>query len=326
MATNTTSLDFLLNSISSQLNRYFSIFIFIFGVIGNILNCIVLSQRPHRTNPCSFYFLISSMASLTSIVSGLTTRMLAGYAVDLTNTIDWLCKFRIYVLMVSRTIALWLIALASIDRWLLSSANQQYRKMSSLKNAYSSMLIVIIFSMMLYAQLIYCYQANLTQTPLKCYGKTEICRMTTDFSYAVITVVIPIIVMIIFGLLTISNVKNSRRRIFTKTVTQIFTNGHNQLQRWRKTDYYLLLMLLVQIVLYCSFTLPQAVQKIYSTMTERHIKSSLQNAIENLAFNILLLLTYLSSGIPFYIYTLCGGKIFRQTLIDVFKRISQRRT
>ncbi|CAF4662290.1 unnamed protein product, partial [Rotaria sp. Silwood1] len=43
------------------------------------------------------------MASLTSIVSGLTTRMLAGYAVDLTNTIDWLCKFRIYVLMVSRT-------------------------------------------------------------------------------------------------------------------------------------------------------------------------------------------------------------------------------
>ncbi|CAF3320352.1 unnamed protein product [Rotaria sp. Silwood1] len=94
MATNTTSLDFLLNSISSQLNRYFSIFIFIFGVIGNILNCIVLSQRPHRTNPCSFYFLISSMASLTSIVSGLTTRMLAGYAVDLTNTIDWLCKFR----------------------------------------------------------------------------------------------------------------------------------------------------------------------------------------------------------------------------------------
>ncbi|CAF4972663.1 unnamed protein product, partial [Rotaria sp. Silwood1] len=166
-----------------------------------------------------------------------------------------------------RTIALWLIALASIDRWLLSSANQQYRKMSSLKNAYSSMLIVIVFSMMLYAQLIYCYQANLTQTPLKCYGKTEICRMITDFSYAVITIVIPIIVMIIFGLLTISNVQNSYRRICITTIAQLSKSGKNQSQRCKKTDYSLLLMLLVQTVLCCFFILPQAIQKMYSIMT-----------------------------------------------------------
>ncbi|CAF4170197.1 unnamed protein product, partial [Rotaria sp. Silwood2] len=215
MPTNTTNLILSLNNMSTQLNRYCSVFIFIFGVLGNILNCIVLSQRPLRKNPCSFFFLISSMANLTSILSGLTTRMLAGYAVDLTNTIDWLCKLRVFVLMVSRTIALWLIALASVDRCLLSSANQQYRKMSSLKNSYRSIFIIILFSILLYVQLIYCYQANLTQTPLKCYGKTEICRMTTDFSYALITVVIPIIVMITFGLLTISNVQNSRRRVFT---------------------------------------------------------------------------------------------------------------
>ncbi|CAF2778228.1 unnamed protein product, partial [Rotaria sp. Silwood2] len=146
------------------------------------------------------------------------------------------------------------------------------------------------------------------------------------FPYALITVVIPIIVMITFGLLTISNVQNSRRRVFTTTVTQFSNNGPNQSERWRKTDYYLLVMLLVQTVLYCFFTLPQAIQKMYSTMTESQIKSPLQNTIENLAFNILLLLTYFSSGIPFYIYTLCGGKIFRQTLINVLKRISKRCT
>ncbi|CAF4468978.1 unnamed protein product [Rotaria sp. Silwood2] len=130
--------------------------------------------------------------------------------------------------------------------------------------------------------------------------------------------------MITFGLLTISNVQNSRRRVFTITATQFSHNGPNQSERWRKTDSYLLVMLLVQTVLYCFFTLPQAIQKIYSTMTESQIKSSLQNAIENLGFNILLLLTYFSSGMPFYIYTLCGGKIFRQTLLDVFKSICMR--
>ncbi|CAF2983858.1 unnamed protein product, partial [Rotaria sp. Silwood2] len=74
MPTNTTNLILSLNNMSTQLNRYCSIFIFIFGVLGNILNCIVLSQRPLRKNPCSFFFLISSMANLTSILSGLTTR------------------------------------------------------------------------------------------------------------------------------------------------------------------------------------------------------------------------------------------------------------
>ncbi|CAF3975676.1 unnamed protein product [Rotaria sp. Silwood1] len=155
--------------------------------------------------------------------------------------------------------------------------------------------------MMLYAQLIYCYQANLTQTPLKCYGKTEICRMITDFSYAVITIVIPIIVMIIFGLLTISNVQNSYRRICITTIAQLSKSGKNQSQRCKKTDYSLLLMLLVQT-----------------------IKSSLQNAIEYLAFNLLLLLTYFSRGMPFYIYTLCGEKIFRQTINNIFKRIGKQ--
>jgi hypothetical protein len=93
------------NNISSAINRYFSIFIFLFGTIGNILNILVLSQRPIRINPCSLFFLISSIANLIAILSGLTTRMLSGWALDLTNTVDWLCKFRAFILFVSRNIA-----------------------------------------------------------------------------------------------------------------------------------------------------------------------------------------------------------------------------
>jgi len=111
------------NNISDGINRYFSIFIFLFGIIGNILNILVLSQRSLRINPCSLFFLISSIANLIAILSGLTTRMLSGWALDLTNTIDWLCKFRAFILFLSRNIASWLILLAAIDRWFLSSLN-----------------------------------------------------------------------------------------------------------------------------------------------------------------------------------------------------------
>ncbi len=83
-----------LNNVSSMLNRYFAIAIFIFGTIGNVLNCLILLQPTLRSNPCSLFFLVSSIAHLTFIYSGLTTRMLSGWAVDLTNTIGWLCKLR----------------------------------------------------------------------------------------------------------------------------------------------------------------------------------------------------------------------------------------
>ena len=276
MNTSTYNLILRLNDVSTQLNRYFSIFIFIFGIVGNILNCLVLSQRALRTNPCSFCFLISSIASFISILSGLATRMLAGYAVDLTNTITWLCKLRAFILFVSRTIASWLLTLASIDRWYLSSINHQLRQKSSLKTTYKNTFIIIICSILLYIQMFYCYEANLINSPLQCYGKNGICRIGTDLSYALITIVIPIIIMIIFGLMTISNIKHSYRRVcVTMIITQRSSDIQNQQRRWKKIDYHLLLMLFIQIILYSFFTLSQAIQRIYSTFTDEQLKSNL---------------------------------------------------
>lgn len=75
------------NNTSAAINRYFSIFIFLFWDSWKY-----------------------------SQLSGLTARMLSGWAGDLTNTIDWLCKLRAFVLFVSRNIGAWLIQLATIDR------------------------------------------------------------------------------------------------------------------------------------------------------------------------------------------------------------------
>ncbi|CAF3625382.1 unnamed protein product [Rotaria sordida] len=74
-------------------------------------------------------------ANFIAILSGLTSRMLSGWAADLTNTDRFLCKLRAFVLNVARPVAFWLILLAAIDRWLLSSPNARLRQISTLKNA-----------------------------------------------------------------------------------------------------------------------------------------------------------------------------------------------
>ncbi|CAF1593447.1 unnamed protein product, partial [Adineta steineri] len=314
-----TNLAETLDLISIQFNRYFSIFIFLFGTIGNLLNCLVLSRPSLRSNPCTFYFLISSIANIISITCGLTSRILSGWNMDLTSTNAFLCKFRAFIMLVSRSIAFWLIALATVDRWLLSSYRHQRRQYSSLKNAQQGTIAIIILSSFLYCQVLYCYDANMILAPLRCYGKTITCRLVTDLTYALVTILCPLLIMCIFGLMTISNIG----RIHSNKSTQsklLDINDKNKKtikpkkQKRKRIDRYLRHVLFVQIIFLTILTIPQVIEKLYTTLTMNQTKSSLNVTIDNFIYNIVLLLTYLASGMPFYIYTLSGGNTFRNAL------------
>ncbi|CAF1046620.1 unnamed protein product [Rotaria sordida] len=307
-----------LDNLSSHLNHYLSIIILLFGTIGNLLNCLALSQRTLRTNPCAFLFLASSIANIITLISGVTVRLLASWSADLTDTNRWLCKFRIFILFSSRTIASWLIVLATCDRWISSSINIHRRQMSSLKNAQRSIIVIICLSCLIYIQIFYCYEANLTDAPLKCYGKTTWCRLLIDLEFIFINILISSLLMFFFSFMTILNVRHNvlRRIQFVPTNIMIPTaTMKKHSQRLKKTEHYLLWMLFIQVILFILLSLPQAIQSLYTNITRFQVKSKLQNTINNFLFNLFLLLTYVNNGIPFYIYTLSGGPIFRKALV-----------
>ncbi|CAF4427294.1 unnamed protein product, partial [Adineta steineri] len=101
-------------------------------------------------------------------------------------------KLRNFILYNSRTVFLWMIVLATIDRWLSSSISINLRSMSNLKNV---------------------QRTNLSDILRACYGSTYSCRLTTDLIYAFGTVLLPLLLMIIFGLLTIKNVRHLQSRV-----------------------------------------------------------------------------------------------------------------
>ncbi|CAF3069330.1 unnamed protein product [Rotaria sp. Silwood2] len=318
-----------LSVISAHLNRYLSIAILLFGVVGNLLNCLALSQRTLRSNPCALLFLASSIASLITLISGVTVRLLAGWTIDLTDTVGWLCKFRIFVLFSSRTAASWLIAMATIDRWLSSSIDVRLRHISSIKNAQRGIIIIICISSLVYAQIFYCYEANLIDSPLKCYGKTKWCRILIDLEFASISVIIPSLLMFIFGLMTVLRIRQtSLRQIQPIIVTTLHqsTNRNQRSQPLRKTDHYLLVMLLIQVLLLTLFSLPQAIGNLYSNITLNQIRSPLNIAINHFIFNLFILLTYVTNGMPFYIYTLTGGTVFRRALLKTIREFIHKLT
>jgi hypothetical protein len=103
--------------------------------------------------------------------------------------------------------------------------------------------------------------------------------------------------------------------------TTVSTGHPNQS---RKTDRQLLIMLFIQVLLMLIFTLPLAVSKLYTTITRNTPKSALQNTIENFIFNLFILFLNIASGMPFYIYTLSGGSVFRKALFSVMKTVGRK--
>lgn len=319
---NSNNLTFSLTEMSLCLSNYFAVFLFTFGLIGNILNSLVLSQRSLRSNSCAWLFLISSVFNLISIISGLSSRVLSNWIVDLTDRSDWLCKSRVFILLNSRTIAMWLLTLATLDRWLLSCADVRYRLLSKLRNAQRGAFVIILFSSVAFFPIFFCYKANLTNSPLKCYSSNIHCRIYIDQTYMNWTVVWPLVLMIVFGFLTMSNIRRIHYRarvslLIDSTIRYRVSQEHHQ--RLKSIDRHLLIMLLVQISFLSLFTLPQAIQMIYLTTTTGRIKSPFQIKVEHSIFTFALLLTYLASGMPFYVYTLSGGRIFREAFYMFLK-------
>lgn len=315
------------NNASDMLNRYLPIFIYAFGITGNILNVLVLAQRPLCQNSSAVFFLVSSASSLIAIVSGLTTRMMAGFAADMTATVPWICKVRNYVLYTARTIALWSIATATVDRWLGSSVAVHRRRLSTLKNAIWISLSVVVFACVINMPIVYCYEANLTGALRGCYGYTFVCRAVTDLIYTVVTTLIPLLVMVSFGLLTIRNVRHTQNRVqhmgmFSLTQDHPITvpsTARAKPKKNKKMDKHLLKMLAVQVALLVVLTCPHAVQKSYTSLSGSSSSQSLQTAIENFIFNLVTLLNFTASSMPFYIYTLSGGSIFRKAIFQLLK-------
>ncbi|CAF2987689.1 unnamed protein product [Rotaria sp. Silwood2] len=245
--------------------------------------------------------------------------MLSGWGADLTATNRGICKLRAFIVNISKSETVLYILFAMIDRWLSSSPKAEYRQMSSLKNAYRAMLISLIVSAIVFSHVIYCQEPNRINAPQKCYGITIACQFATDLLFMAF-VIFPLPCMLVFGVMTIYNIRQSRSRVAPKDssmITNAVKINRNQQRRLAKQDHNLLVMLLVQTLVLFVLSIPLCFQRLFATIMADKPASVLQVAINNLVFNIGQLLHFIANGMPFYIYTLTGGSTFRNALLKL---------
>jgi hypothetical protein len=135
--------------------------------------------------------------------------------------------------------------------------------------------------------------------------------------------------MIVFSLMTISNIRQVQSRVHARSTINSggvgrgpASNPIGHQNQWKKTDRQLSIMLFIQVLIIVLLSLPIALSKLYTTATSNTPKSALRSSVESFLFNFFLLLANITSEMPFYIYTLSGGIVFRKAVRSLIKTIA----
>ncbi len=287
-------------------------FIWIAGNIGAIGTCIVFYQPVFRKSPSAMYFMASSFSQLFVFNFATFIRMIEyGYGVPV-NFSTWFCKIRYYIFYVSAACARYNIMFASADRYFCSSRNALRRQWSSSKIAIRLNIINTIVWLLFYIQVL----INFDVKNNKC--RIQVVSIMTYFSFY-ITVengFFPIFPLLFFGLLTIHNIHQSKRR--TTATEPVNGSQSAQNDRMSRKEIQLHKMLANQVILYLILNVPYPVYTVYRTYIGVSSLTGSRALIDTFTNNLLYDLVYLGYALTFPNFILTSD-MFRQQLKQIIQ-------
>jgi hypothetical protein len=200
---------------TNQSNIYGGFFVFIIGMIGNILNIIIFtSLKTFRQTSAGFYMNVTSCVNIFQLVVGLLSRILiTGYNIDPTQTSSFVCKTRSFILATTMLIIFTCMCFAAIDQFL--SLTNRWHHLCNVKVA--SRLVIVAFIVWILHGIPVFFFADLSLPPGT--GQTSCSFINTgysDYYYRFVMPVLlgflPLTIRIIFGLLAFVNVRRLQNR------------------------------------------------------------------------------------------------------------------
>lgn len=306
-----------INNMILQLNRYLPYPFLILGTIGVILNIAIFTRRSLFINSCTHYLLGNTIANFAVLYWVLFTRIFSdGYKIDPSVTSDTFCKVRYFLTYVSRTLSTWFIVLACIDRWV--SSMKVNRRFNSVPFARIVILVTTILCFAAFCNVLIYFGVQKSSTSVTCYAIAGPYRVFSDLQYLFFYAVGPPLMMLVFGMATLRNLRRTHRQVLASSSQPTTKNSVRR-------DGQLLVMLLMQVAMIIVFTVPFATQKLYDTFMMNVKKTPVKTAEDKLLGAVVRILSYGSHAFGFFVYTL-SARIFRVELLKVINNISRRVT
>ncbi|CAF1441871.1 unnamed protein product [Adineta ricciae] len=176
------------------------------GTVSNILNIIILTRQCLYLHACSFYFRLMALINLFYCIFLLTNNLLAdGYYLNLSTSSEFFCKFISYLLNLCPNISVYLIVLASIDRFAVSSTHPNIRRLSDIRVARWAAIAVTLILAGLLSSAFAIFSITTDGLPICTIAASQFFGHVFLIINVISYVIIAPTCMLSFGLLTIHN-------------------------------------------------------------------------------------------------------------------------
>ena len=283
-----------------EVNVYLQPAQFFLSIITNTINVRVLCSHGLRSSACTHYFLAYAIFSIIYTCLICPTQFLLGFRIGW-STSHVGCRMHFYVIFLAPFLARMMLSLASFDRYCSSSQSNRCHIISEIKIARLIIVITTIISIIYMSPMVAIY--HIEETSGTCLQYFNLLISIYIFSQILLYYILAPILMILFGLLTISNVRQHAARIGPRL----------SVVRRRRTERQLTRMLLLQISIHLILTVPFGV--IYS-MNSFNPSTQTPNILA--VRHILVMWQQCDYFVSFFLY-LFSGSTYRKHLARILK-------
>ncbi|CAF5018735.1 unnamed protein product, partial [Rotaria sp. Silwood1] len=269
MSSQSSSTDVItaLESIATYLYRFGGLILVVFGSISCILNVIVFSQKSLRKNPCATYLVVGNIFNLLFINSLLLSITLeVGYNIYFNSKNIVLCRLCYYTSLFSNVLSSYCFILASIDRVFVTSPHFSTRQRSTLRGG-------TIFWMLFHSpSLVFTNITQIGENIYMCFYQVGFYLTFISF-YSIIKESSSTLLLIIFGIWAVKNIRRVRRVILPTASSYSGTARVAGSHIIHTKDRQFVWMVLIDIVLYAIFCSMAAIFLTHQQITQYQQKS-----------------------------------------------------
>jgi hypothetical protein len=258
------------------------------------------------------------MASIGMLINsglGIGSILYAVNNVDPTTSILAFCKLRIYISQFGAMVYRWCLVAASVDRYALSSTNARFRQLATVKTARRTVVVIVAVWLVLPVHTLIFYNLNAGTCGIVFSSAMALYH---SIYTTIAGTILPVAFMLTFALLIHHNLVQRRVRRHV-TVNQP-TGARNEVEYLHhKRDQQVLTMLIVQMIVFATLTIPLMVHNIYTAVTLTvSNKPADRLAIERFARFVVDVIIYFYPVVSFCLYTM-ASRTFRGELMKVLR-------
>lgn len=304
----------------AEIDKYFWIFFspifLIFGVVGNILNILVLIRMKFYKNATLLLLFCLAWTDMVVLIVGLPRYWLTNtFDFDLRTVSQFSCKFSLFLIYFSMQLSSWILVLVTLIRFVKTVFSLKYSSSKGFVNMRKTIIAFCIIAIILICINFHLFITNGINSDGDCSSLTEEYlefdeKVFVFIDFAFLSL-IPAIIMIVCNVFIFLKIRELASPVRRMSIGQM---NPNKVQK--KTISKVTMMIVITSVYFIIATVPISIYFIVDSYVRPGASAKVEAQLD-LAWTITYLFEYSQFTLNFYLYTSTNDS-FRKHLKNMF--------